>query len=254
MPINLPFLDLNHQISVAMHCWGSEQINKTCSHPWFSIYIWNPSIGVTLHISLGNYHLMRPNYRTIVGSDAEITPLNNQVNSDARGRITWEQGEWGGTLTCASAWCASASSAATVATPLSTPAAFSQAGASCLQCPHHGAKNSTSTTPFEFSTCTKAKGGTLIRENLKWRRRSGCWRGSGSRARPSIWSCWDWAGGRGNRRSRVRRPARRPLLLGGAPWRRRDAWRSREASGNGWRDQTAVTRRLAIGFRSGAAI
>jgi hypothetical protein len=42
-----------------------------------------------------------------------------------------------------------------VATPLSTPAAFSQVGANCLQCPHHGAKNSTSTTRFEFSTCNK---------------------------------------------------------------------------------------------------
>ena len=73
-------------------------------------------------------------------------------------------------LTCASSLCASASSAATVATPLRTPAAFSQIGVSCLQCPHHGAKNSTSTTPFAFNTCAQANGGTPleVREELKW--------------------------------------------------------------------------------------
>ena len=26
-----------------------------------------------------------------------------------------------------------------------------------MQCPHHGAKNSTSTTPFEFSTCSQIR-------------------------------------------------------------------------------------------------
>lgn len=39
-------------------------------------------------------------------------------------------------LTCATSLCASQSMAATVTTPLSAEAAFSQAGARFLQCPH----------------------------------------------------------------------------------------------------------------------
>jgi hypothetical protein len=123
-----------------------------------------------------------------------------------------------------------------------------------LQCPHHGAKNSTSTTPFEFSTCTKGETRHTAQREPKMEAPIWWLRGRGSRARPSIWSCWGWAGGRGSRRSRVRQPGRRPLPLGGAPRRRRDAWRSREASGSG-EGGGGIKRqwRLAIGFRRSAA-
>lgn len=63
-------------------------------------------------------------------------------------QIVWQINTW------ASDWWASASKAATVATPFKTVAAFSHAGVRALQWPHHGAKNSTKTIPFELSTCT----------------------------------------------------------------------------------------------------
>lgn len=53
--------------------------------------------------------------------------------------------------------CASASRAATVATPFNTVATFSHIGVRALQCPHHGAKNSTRTTLFESRTCHHSK-------------------------------------------------------------------------------------------------
>lgn len=59
-------------------------------------------------------------------------------------------------------WCASASSAATVATPFNTVAAFSHIGVRAWQCPHHGAKNSTRTIPFEFRTCHQQHGFILL--------------------------------------------------------------------------------------------
>ena len=52
---------------------------------------------------------------------------------------------------------ASASRAATVATPFKTLAAFSHIGVKAWQWPHQGAKNSTKTTPFEFKTCHSSK-------------------------------------------------------------------------------------------------
>lgn len=55
--------------------------------------------------------------------------------------------------TCARDLWASASRAATVATPFKTEAAFSHVGVKAWQWPHHGAKNSTNTTPLELRTC-----------------------------------------------------------------------------------------------------
>lgn len=59
--------------------------------------------------------------------------------------------------TWASDWWASASRAATVATPFNTVAVFSHTGVKALQWPHQGAKNSTKTTPLEFKTCDVSK-------------------------------------------------------------------------------------------------
>lgn len=47
---------------------------------------------------------------------------------------------------------ASASTAPIFTIPSNVLAAFSYSGASALQCPHHGAKNSTIQIPFEFNT------------------------------------------------------------------------------------------------------